>query len=357
MQQVRQPSEDCQKGCRDHHACGDACASASAVPMSTVSTRHDHREACSDLGVNDDAPQAIGVSFHASTHTLVPPRLMPKWAWEAMAEWFGTLLMCLVGLGVVATAVTTGAQSGIWQVAVVWGLAVTLSIIAVGPISGAHLNPAVTLSLVLWRPKDFRPTILLWYIPAQFIGAFCAALIVYGLWQSPIAYFEFQHNITRSLVGSGERSGAIFCECFPNPGAGLPVEVVSPGLAFGMELLGTGILMMIILVLTDFRNVSYQHAVAKGMTPFWIGSMLACLISLFGPFTMAGFNPARDFAPRLVALIFGWGAIAIPGLQNGFWVYLLAPCVGALAAGLVYKLTIGRHFKEQCLQGKCDCKR
>lgn len=110
------------------------------------------------------------------------------------------------------------------------------------------------------------------------------------------------------------------------------------------------------------------------LTPYFIGSCVACVISIFGPFTQvglrcsccwssssfcrccqAGLNPARDFGPRLVALAFGWGAVAIPGPQNGFWVYLVAPCVGALTAGLFYKVTIGRHFKEKCLTGECKC--
>lgn len=261
--------------------------------------------------------------------------------------------MVFIGTGVVASAVTFDAQVGLWQVAVVWGFAVALAIFLVGNISGAHLNPAVTITLVVFRRADFPLRTLLFYIPAQFLGAFVAGLMVYGIWESPIAAFERRNNITRGFPGS-EFSAMMFGEYFPNP-ANKPAVPVSVGLAFGVEALGTFFIMMVILALTDYRNQPYQKAIVKHLAPYFIGMTVACAISVFAPFTQAGFNPARDFGPRLASLIFGWGLIAIPGPYNGFWVYLIAPPVGALVAGVLYKISIGRHYKEKCLTGFCKC--
>lgn len=132
--------------------------------------------------------------------------------------------------------------------AVVWGFAVTLAIFLVGPISGAHLNPAVTLTLVVFRRKDFEARILLAYVPAQLLGAFLAGLIVYGVWEAPIAALELRRNITRGQPGSA-LSAMMFGEYFPNPAAAL-MTPVSVGLAFGVEVLGTFLLMLVILAFT-----------------------------------------------------------------------------------------------------------
>ena len=91
------------------------------------------------------------------------------------------------------------------------------------------------------------------------------------------------------------------------------------------------------------------------MTPYWIGLTVAAIIAILAPLTQAGINPARDFGPRLVALIFGWGSIAIPGPRSGFWIYIVGPPIGTCTAGLLYSFALGRHYKEQCLRGKCHC--
>jgi glycerol uptake facilitator protein len=262
------------------------------------------------------------------------------------------MIVVLIGTSVVASAVTTGAQQGLWQVAVVWGWAVTLAIFIVGPISGAHLNPAVSLCLVLFRSRDFSWRILLHYVPAQLFGAFVGSLIVYGVWASSIRGFEGRNNITRGASGS-ELSCMMFGEYFPNPALRGAVGEVSSGLAVGVEILGTFFIIVTILSITDKRNMAYRTAIMNGMAPFWIGASVACAISAFAPLTQGGFNPARDFAPRIVAAIFGWGAVAIPATV--FWVYIVGPLAGALVAGATYKWTLGRHYKEKCVKGECEC--
>jgi glycerol uptake facilitator-like aquaporin len=75
--------------------------------------------------------------------------------------------------------------------------------------------------------------------------------------------------------------------------------------------------------------------------PFFVGFTVAVLIALFAPITQAGWNPARDFGPRLVALLAGYGSIAIPGPQAGFWIYIVGPLIGGPIGGTVYERCIG----------------
>ena len=103
-------------------------------------------------------------------------------------------------------------------------------------------------------------------------------------------------------------------------------RLVSPLRAMLTEAFGTGVLAFVIFALTDRRNTAGP---VKGMAPFFIGFTVAALISLFAPVTQAGWNPARDFGPRLVAFLAGWQDVAIPGPRAGFWVYIIGPLIGA----------------------------
>ena len=108
------------------------------------------------------------------------------------------------------------------------------------------------------------------------------------------------------------------------------------GAAF-VEGLGTAILVLVIFSLTDRRNAGLS---TKNMTPLLIGFTVAALICVFAPLTQAGWNPARDFGPRLVAFFAGWGQIAIPGPSNGFWVYIVGPMIGGTVGAAVHEYLI-----------------
>mmetsp|Transcript_77633 Transcript_77633/g.180069 ORF Transcript_77633/g.180069 Transcript_77633/m.180069 type:complete len:181 (+) Transcript_77633:33-575(+) len=95
--------------------------------------------------------------------------------------------------------------------------------------------------------------------------------------------------------------------------------------------------MFIILCLTDGKSKALKQ---KEMAPFLIGFTVATLINVYAPLTQAGWNPARDFGPRLVAWMIGYGSVAIPGPRGGFWVYILGPLLGAPLAVPVYDFTI-----------------
>ena len=255
-------------------------------------------------------------------------------------ECLGTFLLVLFGTGAVACAVLTGALQGLWQVAVVWGFGVTLAIYCSASLSGAHLNPAVSLAFALLRPHRFPPRRLLPYFAAQLAGATAAGLVVLAVFAPFLARFETREGLVRGAPGS-ERAAMIFGQYFPNPalfGTGPEAQaLVSPLGALLVEALGTAVLVLVIFALSDPDNAA---APPPTLVPFFIGFTVAALISLFAPITQAGWNPARDLGPRLVALLAGYGPVALPGPRAGFWIYLVGPLLGGPAGALAYERLI-----------------
>ncbi len=262
------------------------------------------------------------------------------------AEVVGTFILVLFGTGSVAAAVFTDAQVGLWQVAVVWGFGVTLAIYATASVSGAHLNPAVSLAFAILRPDDFPRSRLLPYWGAQLLGAALGGVAVLAAFHPFIERFEEDQRLVRGEAGS-QASAMAFGEYFPNPamfGADdRAFELVSPLMAVSVEAFGTGVMVFVIFALVDRWNTSKPGA---SLAPFFIGFTVAALISLFAPITQAGWNPARDFGPRIVAFLAGWDSIAIPGPRNGFWVYIVGPLVGGTVGGFIYDRVIRPGMRE-----------
>lgn len=260
--------------------------------------------------------------------------------WRCIAEVIGTWLMVFAGTSAVAAAVLTGAQVGLWQVAVVWALGVALAIYLTGAVSGAHLNPAVSLAFAIFRPKDFPVRMLLPYWASQLLGAVLAGLSVLLLYGSFIRRFEAEQGLLRGEPGS-QLSSMMFGEYFPNPGVAGTGEaaqaLVSPLAAAAVEAVGTGILVLMIFALVDRRNSSLP---VKYLAPILIGLTVALVISMLAPLTMGGWNPARDFGPRLVAFFAGWGEVAIPGPAGGFWAYIVGPLIGGPIGAAVYEFLL-----------------
>ena len=262
-----------------------------------------------------------------------------------IAEFFGTFLLIFFGCGAVHASVLTGAQSGLWQVAIVWGVAIMLAIYATGSISGAHINPAMTIASAIWR--GFPTVRVIPYILAQVAGAFVAALCLFILFEPHIAAKEASKNVVRGQAGS-EMTAMCYGEYYPAPGAlGDGDGPYSPeaheklrskmsqGRAFVAEVLGTMLLAFIVFALTDPKN---SGSPGSGFAPVFIGLTVSLLISVIAPLTQACFNPARDFGPRLFAYFAGWGTIALPGLKDLGWltVYIIAPTLGAVLGGGLY---------------------
>ena len=264
---------------------------------------------------------------------------------EFLGEFIGTFMLVLFGCGSVAVDVLFGSHSGLFQIAIIWGVAVTLGIYATRNLCCAHFNPAVSVAMVAsGRMKASKLPI---YLIGQFCGAFVAALVLYGVFHTVIAEFEAARGIVRGTFES-VASAKMFGEYYVQPGG---TEAVSIWVAIAAEAFGTFMLVFGIFSLTEGCNVGRP---SNDAAPIFIGLTVSSCICLLAPLTQAGFNPARDFAPRLVALIFGWGKWAFPDSVGGaFWVYILAPIVGGLIAGLVFTKIVEPAMKEK--KENCCC--
>ena len=220
--------------------------------------------------------------------------------------------------------------------------AVALAIYASAGLSGAHLNPAVSLAFAVFRRDEFGFRRLPLYWTAQLAGAILAGLTSLAIFGPFIARFESDNGIIRGADGS-QLSAMVFGEYFPNPaiyGTGADAAaLISPLGAAVVEGFGTAILTFVIFALTDRRNAGLT---AKPLTPLLIGFTVAALISLFAPLTQAGWNPARDFGPRLIAYFAGWGEMAIPGPRAGFWAYIIGPLIGAPLGAALHEMVAKR---------------
>ncbi|MGJ8634446.1 MAG: MIP/aquaporin family protein [Luteolibacter sp.] len=267
---------------------------------------------------------------------------LPSWF---VGELLGTFILVFFGCGSVASAVTTGALVGVFQVAIVWGFGIATAIYLTGSLSGAHLNPAVTIAMAVFG--DFPKKRVLPYIATQMLGAFISAATIFIIFAQPISHYEAEKGITRGTPSS-ESSAKVFGEFFPNPGdSGLTRQsdtfLTHPS-AFAIEVIGTAILLLVIFAVTDPKN----KAIPKPLIPLTIGLTVTILICLLGPLTMACFNPARDLAPRIFSSLAGWGKI--PFTANGIgWltVYIIAPILGGLLGGLFYKKVLKPAYRNQ----------
>ncbi len=262
-----------------------------------------------------------------------------------VAELIGTFILIFFGCGAVHAAVLFGAQSGLWQVAIVWGVAIMLAIHAVGAISGAHINPAITLAMFCW--KGFRRERVLPYILAQFLGAFLAAACLFTMFSPMLRELEAKKAVVRGKPGS-EITATCYGEFYPAPG-GLAAgdapysaeehaklkKSVSHGTAFFAEVIGTAILALMVFAFTEDKN---RLAPLNNTAGIFIGLTVAVLISVIAPLTQACFNPARDFGPRLFSALAGWGQVALPLGSDWSWltVYIFAPILGAILGGGFY---------------------
>lgn len=247
---------------------------------------------------------------------------------EFIGEALGTFMLVLFGCGSVAVSVLFDAHQGLMHVALAWGIGVTLSIYLTRHLSCAHLNPAVTLAMVLSGRMASRKMPV--YLGAQVAGAILAGFTVYMLFAPSIAAYENVHGIVR---GSPEsmKTAKMFGEYYCNREAS---AIVSMPLAIVAEALGTFLLVLMIFALTEGCNVGRPD---DALAPVFIGLTVTSIICLIAPLTQAGLNPARDLGPRLVAWLMGWGSAAFPDRVGGFFhVYVLAPLFGAVVASLFF---------------------
>jgi glycerol uptake facilitator protein len=269
-------------------------------------------------------------------------RGLPAWL---VGEFVGTFILVFFGCGSVCAAVTTGAEVGVFQVAIVWGLGIATAIYITAALSGAHLNPAVTISMAAWG--GFPASRVAGYVAAQLAGAFVSAAVLYLIFGGAIATYEADNHIVRGQPGS-EASAMVFGEYFPNPSGrplreGHPARMSQPR-AFVAEVVGTAMLLFVIFCTTDPHNRDRPQI----LTAATIGLTVTMLISLLGPLTMACFNPARDLGPRLFSSLAGWNAVPFTANGTGwFTVYIVAPIAGGLIGGGLYRFLFRSRY-EAC---------
>ncbi len=247
---------------------------------------------------------------------------------ELVAEFAGTMILILFGVGVVAQVVTSGGSLGDHNsIAWAWGLGVTFGVYTAARISGAHLNPAVTVALAAFAGFSWRK--VLPFALAQTAGAFVAALVVRWVYADAIGTVDPGHTI---------KSQGIF-STLPGNGA----MDVGTGTALLDQVVGTAILLFLILAVTDTRN----DAPVAWMAPFIVGLIVVAIGMAWG--TNAGYaiNPARDFGPRLASFITGYGTAFED--QRGslyFWVPIVGPLIGGPLGAGAYRLAIGRFMPD-----------
>lgn len=251
-----------------------------------------------------------------------------KYQREFLGELIGTFLLVLLGCGSVAVSVLFNAHQGLFQIAIVWGIGVTLAIYVTRSLSCAHLNPAVTLAMLTSKRMAAKKVPV--YLIAQFVGALLAGLAIMMLFEPSIIGFEKARQIIRGTSDS-IATAKMFGEFYNQPGG---TSVVSMPLAMAAEGFGTFLLVLMIFSLTDGCNLGRPQ---DHLAPVFIGLTVTSIICLLAPLTQAGLNPARDFGPRLIAWIFGWGSAAFPDQTGGFFfVYILSPILGGQAAGFFF---------------------
>jgi len=264
---------------------------------------------------------------------------------EFKGETLGTFILVLFGCGSVAVSVLFGAYQGIMQIALAWGLGVTLAIYMTRHLSYAHLNPAVSIAMVV--SKRMKANKLVIYLCAQFIGAFMAGLVLYVLFAPSISAYESTHHIIRGTAESMQ-TAKMFGEFYAMPGS---TAVVSMPLAIGAEAFGTFLLLLMIFAITEGCNVGRPD---DSLAPLFIGLTVTSIICLIAPLTQAGLNPARDFGPRMVAWIMGWGNASFPDQNGGFFlVYILGPILGGILASLFFVHKLEPVMIHSSVQ--CDC--
>jgi glycerol uptake facilitator protein len=251
---------------------------------------------------------------------------LPTLAAELAAEFAGTLILILFGCGVVAQVVGGGGALGDHDsISWAWGLGVMLGVYVAGRISGAHLNPAVTLALAVFKGFEWRKVAP--FALAQLAGAFVAALIVRWNYTEALAKVDPGHTIKTQGVFS----------TLPGNGT-LPVSEWG---AFRDQLIGTAILLFLILAVTDIRATPP----AANLAPLIIGLIVVAIGMAWGTDAGYAINPARDLGPRLASFVTGYGtAFRDQYGQLYFWVPIVGPLVGGLLGAGLYEALIGRFL-------------
>ena len=249
---------------------------------------------------------------------------------ELIAEFVGTMVLMLIGAGVVAMTVLFGTgvpgevvKGGYTNITICWGLAVTMGIYIAGKISGAHLNPAVTITLAAFRGFSWSKVIP--YSLAQTAGAFCASALVY--WNYLPAFHKFDPQLVKTA--------GIFTTfpAFPDvPMAGLVDQTI-----------GTALLLLLIFAITDEQN----QPPGANLGAVMVGLVVVAIGMSFGGMHGYAINPARDFGPRLFTVVAGFGDNGLTSGPLVFWVPIVGPILGGILGSGVYDFGVRRFLPKK----------
>jgi MIP family channel proteins len=246
---------------------------------------------------------------------------------ELLAEFFGTFILIVFGVGVVAQVVLSkGGAGSTLSINIAWGLAVTMGCYVAAGVTGAHLNPAVTLALAVHRRFPWNK--VLPYSLAQLAGAFIASAVVFVTYREALDAFD---NGVRQVVGPLGTAG--IWATYPQP-----FLSVFPG-GFIDQVVGTALLVGVIFAITDTRN----SPAPAGLAPVVVGLLVLLIGATYGFNSGYAINPARDLGPRLFTFVAGWGGDVFRAGNGWWWVPIVAPCVGAILGAWLYDACIGSH--------------
>lgn len=246
---------------------------------------------------------------------------------KCMAEAIGAGIIVAGGCGTVCAWKFANWPMGPLGVPFSFGTSVALAIYMTRDVSGAHLNPAITASLALNRPKDCPKNIVAPYIASQVAGATVAGGLNYAIYKRHIAAFEATQKIVRGAPGSYSIYNGAF--------GMIPCKTIRPLGALALEIGMTAALAFVIFGVTDI-----DKTVPVDAGPALIGLTVAGLAGQFAPLTGCGMNPARDLGPRLVTAATGWGSQA---WHPAWWTYSVGPIMGAILGGSIYRATLEKR--------------
>lgn len=246
---------------------------------------------------------------------------------EALAEFLGTFVLIVFGSAVVAQVVLSGNANGTYiSINIAWGLAVTMAIYVSAGVSGAHLNPAVTLALAVHR--GFAWSKVVPYCLAQTAGAFTGAAVTFITYRDAFNHFD---GGTRLVTGAKATAG-IFSTYPQDFLSNVPGGLVD-------QIVGTALLLLLVLALGDQKNFAAEGR----LQPILVGAAVVLIGMSFGFNAGYAINPARDFGPRLFTALAGWGGEVFTAGDSWWWVPIVGPLIGGVLGGCVYDLCITKH--------------
>lgn len=240
------------------------------------------------------------------------------------AELLGTFILVLMGDGAIAQHVLSkGARGDFGNVSLGYGLALMIGITVSGGVSGGHLNPAVSLAMWVLGKMSRRGLFIYW--AAQYIGAILASGVLLAVYSDAVHEFEGNSgNLTLATAG--------IWASFPSPNISATQAAVD-------QVVGTAVLLVIILAVTDSKNMNIpQHLV-----PLYIGLGLASIHMSLALNAGCAINPARDLGPRLFTAIAGWGTTPFTAANYWFWIPWILPHLGAMVGVVVYMVILIGH--------------